>query len=145
MTVVVHLCCHAHAEGSAVIGRRTYYWEFHDYLGPTFLRKDGTPVSTPVWIAPDGEDLYFFSDTGAFKVKRVRNNPAVTLQPCDVRGRVKDGAAVVSGPAEVLDHAETPRVRRIVNRKYRVQGTIGTFFSRLRGTEASVGIRIRRA
>lgn len=115
------------------------------YVSFTSFRKDGTPVSTPVWIAPDGEDLYFFSDTGAWKVKRIRNNPAVTLQPCDVRGRIKDGAPLVHGLAEVLDHAESSRVRRIVNRKYRVMGTLGTFFSRLRGAEAAVSIRITRA
>ena len=114
------------------------------YVSFTSYRKNGTQVSTPVWIAPDGEDLYFFSDTGAFKVKRVRNNPAVTLQPCDVRGRIKDGAPLVSGMAEVLEHSESPRVRRIVNRKYRVMGTLGGFFSRLRGAEAAVGIVIRR-
>jgi PPOX class probable F420-dependent enzyme len=115
------------------------------YVSFTSYRKDGTPVSTPVWIAPEGGDLYFFSDTGAFKVKRVRNNPEVTLQPCDVRGRVKDGAPLVTGRAEVLDFAETPRVRRIVNKKYRIQGTIGGFLSRLRGTEAAIGIRIQQA
>src|SRR5689334_8237449 len=107
------------------------------YVSFTSYRKDGTSVSAPVWIAPDGEDLYFFSDTSAFKVKRLRNNPAVTLQPCDVRGRVKDGAVLVTGTAEVLEHADSPRVRRIVNRKYRVMGTLGTVFSRLRGSEAS--------
>ncbi|MCZ4500920.1 MAG: class F420-dependent enzyme [Marmoricola sp.] len=115
------------------------------YVSFTSYRKNGTPVSTPVWIAPDGDDLYFFSDADAFKVKRVRNNPAVTLQPCDVRGRVKHGAPLVSGTAEVLDHAETSRVRGIVNRKYRVLGTIGGFLSRLRGSEAAIGIRIQKA
>ncbi|GAB3771407.1 hypothetical protein FB382_000446 [Nocardioides ginsengisegetis] len=114
------------------------------YVSFTSFRKDGTPVSTPVWIAPDGDDLYFISDATAFKVKRIRNNPAVSLQPCDVRGRVKDGAPLVAGLAEVLEHADTPRVRRIVNRKYRVMGTIGGLFSRLRGSEASIGIRIRK-
>jgi PPOX class probable F420-dependent enzyme len=126
------------AQAWAEVGRASY-------VSFTSYRKNGTPVSTPVWIAPDGDDLYFFSDTDAFKVKRVRNNPAVTLQPCDVRGRVKDGAPVVSGVAEVLDHADTPRVRGIVNRKYRLMGTIGGFLSRLRGSEAAIGIRIRRA
>jgi PPOX class probable F420-dependent enzyme len=126
------------AEAWTEVGRASY-------VSFTSYRKDGTPVATPVWIAPEGEDLYFFSDTGAFKVTRVRNNPAVTLQPCDVRGRVKDGAPLVGGVAEVLDHADTPRVRRIVNRKYRVQGTIGGLLSRLRGSEASIGIRIRKA
>jgi PPOX class probable F420-dependent enzyme len=114
------------------------------YVSFTSYRKDGTPVSTPVWIAPDGDDLYFFSDTGAFKVKRIRNNPAVSLQPCDVRGRVKEGAPLVTGLAQVLDHSETPRVRGIVNRKYRVMGTIGGLFSRLRGSEAAIGILIRK-
>lgn len=115
------------------------------YVSFTSYRKNGTPVSTPVWIAPDGEDLYFFSDTGAFKVKRVRNNPAVTLQPCDVRGRITEGAPLVSGLAEVLEFSDSPRVRKIVNRKYRVMGTLGGFFSRLRGAEAAIGIRIRQA
>jgi PPOX class probable F420-dependent enzyme len=115
------------------------------YVSFTSYRKNGTSVATPVWIAPDGDDLYFFSDTGAHKVERVRNNPVVTLQPCDVRGRVKVGSPVVAGVAEVLDHTDSPRVRRIVNRKYRVTGTIGGLFSRLRGSEASIGIRIRKA
>lgn len=122
----------------AEVGRSTY-------VSFTSYRKDGSPVSTPVWIAPEGDDLYFFSDTGAFKVKRVRNNPAVTLQPCDVRGRVKDGAPIVAGLAEVLEFSDSPRVRRIVNRKYRVLGTLGGFFSRLRGAEAAVPIQIRQA
>ena len=126
------------AQAWADVGRSSY-------VSFTSYRKDGTPVATPVWIAPDGDDLYFFSDTGAYKVKRVRNNHAVSLQPCDVRGRIKDGARLVTGLAEVLDHADTPRVRRIVNRKYRVTGTIGGLFSRLRGSEASIGIRIRKA
>lgn len=115
------------------------------YVSFTSYRKDGTAVSTPIWIAPDADSLYFFSDTDAFKVKRVRNNPAVTLQPCDVRGRVKEGAPLVTGVAEVLDHADSPRVRRIVNRKYRIQGAIGGMLSRLRGSEASIGIRIQKA
>jgi PPOX class probable F420-dependent enzyme len=126
------------AQAWAEVGRSSY-------VSFTSYRKDGTPVATPVWIAPEGDDLYFFSDTGAFKVKRIRNNGAVSLQPCDVRGRVKDGTPLVTGLAEVLDHSDSPRVRRIVNRKYRVMGTIGGLFSRLRGAEASIGIRIQKA
>ena len=29
--------------GEAVVNGRLWRWEFHDYLGPTFLRKDGEP------------------------------------------------------------------------------------------------------
>lgn len=32
---------YADAEGQARVGGRLWRWEFHRYLGPTFLRKDG--------------------------------------------------------------------------------------------------------
>ena len=31
------------AEGSAIVNGRVWRWEWHDYLGPTFLKKDGNP------------------------------------------------------------------------------------------------------
>lgn len=84
------------------------------------------PVTSDV-VAPDDDQLYFFSEAGAYKVKRIRRNPSVTLQPCDVRGKVAPGAPVVSGTARALDFADTPRVRKIVNRKYRLLGPLSEF------------------
>ncbi|OBC00523.1 PPOX class F420-dependent enzyme [Mycobacterium sp. 852013-50091_SCH5140682] len=98
-----------------------------NYVSFTSYRKDGSAVSTPVWIAPAEGKLYFFSEVGAYKVKRVRRNPSVTLQPCDVRGKTRPGAPVVEGTARVLDHTETPKVRKIVNRKYRLLGPLSEF------------------
>lgn len=39
-SVIVDLSC----EGSAVVGGKTWYWTFHDYLGPTFTDADGEPL-----------------------------------------------------------------------------------------------------
>lgn len=45
------------AFGEATIKGRVWKWEFHKYLGPTFLRKDGEPrvqqpgPKHPVWNA----------------------------------------------------------------------------------------------
>lgn len=103
-----------------VVGRASY-------VSFTSYRKDGRAVSTPVWIAPDAGKLYFFSEVGAYKVKRIRRNPAVTLQPCDIRGRITAGSPVVEGTARVLDHSDTPKVRKIVNRKYWVLGRLSEF------------------
>lgn len=42
-------------EGSATIKGRTYRWDWHEYLGPTFIRADGEALkrqpgaSHPVW------------------------------------------------------------------------------------------------
>jgi len=95
-----------------------------NYVSFTSYRKDGTGVSSPVWIAPDDGKLYFFSEVGAYKVKRIRRNPAVTLQPCDVRGKLTAGSPVVKGTARALDFADGPRVRKILNRKYWLLGPL---------------------
>lgn len=55
----------------------------------TTFRRDGTPVSTPVWAAPDGERpqrLYVRSERSAGKLKRLRNDARVLVAPCTVRG-----------------------------------------------------------
>ncbi|OBA87686.1 PPOX class F420-dependent oxidoreductase [Mycolicibacterium mucogenicum] len=98
-----------------------------NYVLFTSYRKDGTPVSSPVWIAPDDGKLYFFSEVGAYKVKRIRRNASVTLQPCDVRGKLTPGAPAVEGTARILDFADSPRVRKIMNRKYWLLGPLSEF------------------
>ena len=98
-----------------------------NYVSFTSFRKDGTPVSSPVWIAPADGKLYFFSEVGAYKVKRIRRNPSVTLQPCDIRGKLTPGAPVVQGTARILDFADGPRARKIMNRKYWLLGPLSEF------------------
>ena len=62
------------------------------YVSFTTLRKNGTPVSSPVWIAPLGDGTAgFTTDATSGKVKRVRKNAQVTLRPCTSRGKVAPG------------------------------------------------------
>ncbi len=68
----------------------------------TTFRTTGVPVSTPVWIGQDGDTLLVTTRAGSGKVKRLRNSGRVELTPCDIRGNVADGAATVSGTAEVF-------------------------------------------
>ncbi len=98
-----------------------------NYVSFTSYRKDGTPVSTPVWIAPADGKLYFFSEVDAYKVKRIRRNAAVTLQPCDIRGKIRPGSPIVEGTARALGFDDNPRVRKIVNRKYWLLGPLSEF------------------
>ncbi|MGW0365762.1 PPOX class F420-dependent oxidoreductase [Streptomyces sp. NPDC002990] len=88
------------------------------YVSLTTFRKDGTPVPTPVWAVADGGELYVWTRSDAWKVKRIRNNGRVTLTACDVRGRVEDGAPVLEGRARLLDDAGLRRVRKLMSRKY---------------------------
>ncbi len=75
------------------------------YVLFTTFKKDGEPVSTPVWIAglPDGR-LGFTTEAGSWKVKRLKRNDAVVLQPCDSRGNLSPG----SEPTSATAHAAYP-------------------------------------
>ena len=119
------------------------------YVLLTTLRKNGYSVATPVWIValPDGT-AGFTTEVDAGKVKRIRNNPAVTLQPCNLRGKVTADAEVVTATAEVLLGADARPVTKAVRIKYRVAILlldVGTLFRKLfrRSEPKECAIRLR--
>lgn len=73
------------------------------YVSVTTFRKTGVAVPTAIWIvALDGGRVGLLTSSASGKAKRLRNNPSVTLQPSDVRGRVKAGTTPVTGTAELV-------------------------------------------
>ena len=112
-----------------------------NYVQLTTFRKDGTPVGTPVWAVARNDKLYVWTVTDSWKVKRIRNNSAVTVQPCDVRGNTRGTA--VEAAARLLDGAETEEVRRLLRRKYWLTGPLVILGSNLRrGKGGTIGIEI---
>ena len=108
----------------------------------TTFRKDGTPVGAPVWAAPDGDRLLVWTQVKSWKVKRIRRNPDVTLQACDMRGNTK-GDEVLAGRAEILDAAGTEHVRHVVSTKYGLLGKLTIGASKLfKGADSTVGLAI---
>jgi uncharacterized protein len=119
------------------------------YVLLTTFRKNGDGVATPVWIVslPDGTGG-FTTEVDSGKVKRIRNNPSVTLQPCTLRGKVTADAAVVNATADVLLGADARPVTKAVRRKYRAAILlldVGSLFRKLlRRQEAEeCAIRLR--
>ncbi|WP_067563075.1 PPOX class F420-dependent oxidoreductase [Nocardia acidivorans] len=111
------------------------------YVLLTTFKKDGTPVGTPLWAALDNGRLYIWTVTDSWKVKRIRRNPEVTVQACDVRG--KPHGDIVKGTAKILDDAGGDRVRGLVKRRYGLQGHLIVTGSTLRrGKTGTVGIEI---
>ncbi|MET9620653.1 PPOX class F420-dependent oxidoreductase [Streptomyces sp. NPDC006464] len=88
------------------------------YVSLTTFRKNGTGVATPVWYAVEGEVLYAWTRSDSWKVKRLRNDPRIVAQVCDLRGNVAEGAARVEGAARLLEGDELRRVRKLLARKY---------------------------
>ena len=108
----------------------------------TTFRRDGSAKGVPVWAAPDGDRLVVWTRADSYKVKRIRRNPAVTLQVCDMRGNTK-GDEVLRGEATVLDSDGTEHVRKVMTGKYGIVGTLLIQSSKLfRGKDATVGIAI---
>ncbi len=112
-----------------------------NYLSLTTFKKDGTGVPTPIWFAADGDKLVVWTVTDSWKVKRAKRNPEVTVQACDLRGKVS--GEVVKGRAEVLDGAATAEVRAKLRKKYGLLGRLTIDGSILRrGKSGTVGIAI---
>jgi PPOX class probable F420-dependent enzyme len=111
------------------------------YVLLTTYRKDGTPVGTPVWAVTRDGKLYVWTEVSSWKVKRIRNNPAVTVQPCGMRGAPQGEAR--EAQARLLDTAETGQVLRLILRKYWLAGPPTALASRLfRGKGSTIGIEL---
>ena len=76
----------------------------------TTYRRDGRSVATPVGYGIDGPTLYFMTDPGTGKVKRLRHTATVTLAASTLRGAVKGPA--VTGVAVEITGAEADQGRR---------------------------------
>jgi PPOX class probable F420-dependent enzyme len=100
------------------LGRRQPLSVPGKYLSLTTYRRDGTPVSTPVWFVEEDGRVFVITAAHSYKAKRLRRNPAAMVAPCTARG-VPQGDAV---PVEVefLPPDEHARVDRLVAEKYRV-------------------------
>jgi PPOX class probable F420-dependent enzyme len=111
------------------------------YLLITSYRKNGTGVSTPVWVVRDGDALGAWSAADSWKVKRIRARGDILVGPCDVRGNPT--GEQIPATAEICDARTTACYRTLIARKYGVLGRLTLLGSRLRrGLDGTVGIRI---
>ena len=90
------------------------------FVALTTFKRNGEGVATPMWIGRDGADLFVWTPTDSWKVKRVRNNPRVLLAPSNRFGKVRDAdVAPVEGTAQVVaDPATLDRLQDELRRKY---------------------------
>lgn len=116
------------------------------YVSLTTFRRNGAPVATPVWVARDGSELVVVSVDPAGKLKRLAHTARVELRPCDLRGRVSEGAPTYAGTAVVDRTPEgVAAVKRALARKYvmaRLGDAVAAVTDRVRPRAPRAGIRI---
>lgn len=90
--------------------------EKQQYISLTTFRKSGQEVATPVWFAQVDHKLYVLTDKNSGKAKRIRNNPCVTVAPCNYRGKVLGPS--IAGAVRVLGPDEAKAANQALNKKY---------------------------
>lgn len=84
------------------------------YISLTTFKRDGTPVSTPVWVvSDDGERLLVWSAATTWKVRRIRRNPHVLVAPSNFHG--KERGERIEARARLIEH---PPIDELLRKKY---------------------------
>lgn len=105
------------------------------YIDLTTFRRDGTPVSTPVWLAPSDAGYYVTTGATTGKYKRLRNDPAVEVTACNSRGTPNPGATTYTGTATLLDEDGTDAALAAIVDRY---GLIGRLMHTFYAVQAKV-------
>lgn len=101
----------------------------HQFMKLTTYRKKGDAISTPVWFAQVGDVLYVTTQANAGKVKRIRNNGRVMVEPCTFRGESLGPA--VEAWARELSPEDHERAKAALGKKYGWQYTVFGLLGRL--------------
>ena len=88
----------------------------------TTYRRSGEAVSTPVWVGREGDALVVLTPARSGKVRRLRRDPRVQVQPCGRFGKVPEGVEPIAGTAEVReDPVDVERARATIRRTYPIE------------------------
>ena len=72
-----------------------YYNNFHqsletgNYINLLTYKKNGQPVSTPVWFIFEDKKIFIRTSDKSGKFKRIKNNKNVKFALCNIRGKIK--------------------------------------------------------
>lgn len=109
----------------------------HKYINLETYRKNGQPVSTPVWFMIDNNLIYVVTSSDTGKAKRLRNNPDVRIMPSGFRGEPK--GKWIEGKARFAEGAEAERAIQLRKKKYGLQARL---VGMIRGTSTVIVIEL---
>ena len=114
------------------------------FVSLTTFRKTGARVATPVWCARDADALIVVTPADSGKVKRVRNDGRVELQPSGRTGKVAAVSEAVTGYAEIVtDPATTARLTRLFQQKYGLEYRLVMLIERIAARKQKARVMLR--
>jgi uncharacterized protein len=105
------------------------------YLALTTYRRDGRPVTTPVWAASLNGNLYVVTARSTGKVRRLRATDRVRFAPSNMSGRRILGAWHEGSGRVVEDEQRRGEALVALRRKYGWQMSLAMLINRLRGLD----------
>jgi PPOX class probable F420-dependent enzyme len=103
------------------------------YIALTTYRRDGRPVTTPVWAVALGGKLYVVTTRGSGKARRVAVTGRVRFASCNMNGsRILSEWQEGTGRI-VQDQARRSEALAALRRKYSWQLSLAMLVYRLRG------------
>jgi len=104
------------------------------YIALTTYRRDGLPVTTPVWSAPLDGKLYVVTAKSTGKARRVRATGRVRFAPSNMSGRRILGEWQEGVGRIVADEGRGSEALTALQRKYGWQLSLAMLIYRLRGS-----------
>lgn len=101
------------------------------------FRTNGTPVTTPVWLAPADGHWYCWTPGRSWKVRRIRADPHVQVARSDFHG--SPATAFTPGRARVLPGKNRHHASRALAGKYGMKFRVFTVFMLLTRFRKAMG------
>jgi PPOX class probable F420-dependent enzyme len=93
-------------------------FESVEYVNLVTYKKDGSSVTTPVWIAPYQNSLVVTTSLNAGKVKRVRNNGKASIYVTNQTGSKKLSESIDLKASLIQDVELKKQAADLIRKKY---------------------------
>jgi len=110
------------------------------YINLETYKKDGTPISTPVWFVIDKNLIYVITRDSTGKVKRLKHNQDVRIVPCSFKGQSKN--EWVKGKAEIITGEEADKAIKLRKKKYGMFARLIGIFTSQKGNTVVYSIEL---
>jgi PPOX class probable F420-dependent enzyme len=117
-----------------------HQFERYKYINLETYKKNGKPISTPVWFVIENNLIFIVTRSSTGKVKRLKNNPNVRIMPCSFRGGPKGNW--VGGIAKFIDSKESARIVNLRNKKYGITARLVSLITLRKGKFIVISIQI---
>lgn len=115
--------------------------ENQKYILLETLRKNNTPVKTPVWFVIKNRLIYVITREQTGKIKRLKNNKNVRLTPCSFSGKPKGDW--LTGIASFVSEQEAIDAIALRQKKYGFMAKIAQFASKSKGDMIVFSIKLQ--